>query len=281
MLGTWRTCQHRMHLEYVARLPRGRDSFSIAFGSAMHATIAHWWRYGARAVTTTLRQGLRDVWESQFQLGIMDARFDKYDIREFGTERFARTELLKQGFRVLDLFLETTAPMFAPLDVELPFCVTPPGRPFDLRGTPDMNAEAIRSCPCCGEDLGRGVVDWKFSLSPASYTDASHEEWVQGTCYTPAFIQRYGRLPDFVALVKFKRVGRGGPSWSIYHSHRTQDDVDALYRELDNLWHDIEYGIHPPTGLGSPLCTRQWCAFYGECEPRLAEERRYLETSGL
>lgn len=280
MLATRRTCAHKMHLEYVERLPRGMDSFSLAFGSAMHATFAWWFRSQLSKQTPT-RAELRNVFVNFLSLQLVDARFDSYDVKEFGTERFAREGLLRQGLRVCDLFLGTIATLFDPWAVEQSFCVSPGDRPWDLRGTPDLLGAMRAPCICCHKTLGAGVVDWKFSLSPSSYTDASHEEWVQGTCYTPAFTELYGRLPDFVALIKIKRTGRNGPSWSIYHSHRTPDDLQALWVELDALWHDMQYDIHPATGLGSPLCTRQWCAYYARCEPRLSEERRFLETSGI
>jgi hypothetical protein len=281
MLGSWRTCAHRMHLEYVERLPRARTSFAIAFGQAMHTTLAFWWfEYGNVdvEVTDARRNHVRRFFVDRLSLELHDATFDRYDVKEFGTETFAVEGLRKQGLRVLDLILSTVVPLFEPLAVEQPFVVSFGDRPFDLRGIPDLFADMRGACPCCGTRLGRGVVDYKFSLSPASYVDASHTEWVQGTCYTPAFVERFGTFPDFVALLKFKRVGRGGPSWQIFHSRRDQHDVDALWRELDCLWHDIEHDIHPATGLGSPLCSRQWCSYFDVCEPRLVEERRFLEA---
>lgn len=246
----------------------------------MHAAVAQWWRDGSRVVSTAGRNRMRECWAHELATRLAIARFDKYDIREFGTENFAREGLLKQGLRLIDLFLVTIAPIFEPYDVETPFVVTPPDRPFDLRGVPDLLGRMIAPCPCCGLLLGAGVVDWKFSLSPSNYTDASHDEWVQGTCYTPAFLQRFGRFPDVVMLIKIRRNKRA-PTWSIAHSTRTQHDVDALWRELDALYHDIAYEIHPATGLGSPLCSNQWCAYFQTCEPRLAAERRFLDEAGI
>jgi putative RecB family exonuclease len=228
-ISTYIDCSLAYWFAYIKRLPMEFVSDALEFGSAIHLTLADFYR----AKMTGDRILLKDVHESYKRHWTTRAK-DRSDIKYAEGKDFQ--SYLIEGVDLLTAWLnKLPADNFSVLAVEEAFVFEIDGIPLAIVGAIDLVEE---------DDAGTVIIT-DHKTTGRAYSIDEIDQNPQITIYQMAakangFAEREILL-KFDCLVKTKT-----PKFEQYYTTRTETDELRLVRKIQRVWEGIHKGVFIP-----------------------------------
>ena len=233
-------CPERYRHQYVLRTPPAHRPSALAFGSAVHETLAAFYEHlGQNGNALPLDQLVE----------IFDAAWAGQLAREpqilFGKQETA-DGLRETAHGILAAFVEDGFRPAELVGVEVPFSIPIPGREEQLVGAFDL----------VGKDADGHVIVVEHKTAARRWTEDQLRWDLQATAY--AWAARELGLGDvevvYQVLLKTKK-----PAVDIHRVSRGVDDVEELLGVFDGVMRAVEAGAYwPVRGWMCAACSSSW-----------------------
>jgi len=218
---------------------------SMVEGSSMHKSLEVGLREKKDKGTVAPVSVMLDAWHDYWKEG----KKEVVDWGDEGAQKFERLVTIRAS-KFVHMYHADYLPNTNPLDIEKRSYAMVGKHRIPVLGYIDLidqeNTDLIN---------GRVVVDHKVVRSAKSQSDADND--LQLTLYSYMENTRSVRFDCFVKskLAKIKTVS----------SHRTQKDIDWMFKIFDNVVLNISAGIFMPGDPTSWVCSKKYCGYYNSC----------------
>jgi len=228
-IGTYVDCSLQYWFAYVKRLPMEFVSDALEFGTAIHLTLADYYRakmIGDRLLLKDVHESYRQHWANRVK--------DRSDIKYAEGKDFQ--SYLIEGVDLLNAFFNKLPDdHFNVVAVEEAFIFEIEGIPLSIVGAIDL----------VEEDESGAIIITDFKTSGRSYSSEEIDRNQQLTLYQMA-MKRNGHtgkeiLLKFDCLIKTK-----SPKSESYWTTRSETDEIRMERKIRQVWSGISKGVFVP-----------------------------------
>ena len=245
-IGTYIDCSLQYWFAYVKRLPMEFVSDALEFGSAIHLTLADFYR--TKMVGD--RMSLKDIHERYRQFWTIRVK-DRSDIKY--TEGKDFQSYLIEGVDLLTAwFNKLPDDNFTVIAVEEAFVFEVDGIPIPIVGAIDLVQQ---------DDSGTIIITDHKSTKRA-YSPDEIDQNPQITLYQMA--ARANGFADREILLKFDCLLKNKvPKFEQYYTTRSETDERRLIRKIQTVWKGIEKEVFIPNDTGWKCKT---CPYKKACD---------------
>jgi len=228
-IGTYVDCSLQYWFAYVKRLPMEFVSDALEFGSAIHLTLADFYRAkmtGDRLLLKDVHESYRQHWTNR----VKDRSDIKYaDQKDFQSYLIEGVDLLTAWFNKL------ADDHFNVIAVEEAFVFEIDGMPLPIVGAIDLVEE---------DDSGTIIIT-DHKTTGRAYSIDEIDQNPQITIYQMA--AKANGFADREILLKFDcLVKTKTPKFEQYYTTRSEADELRLIRKIQRVWEGISKGVFIP-----------------------------------
>jgi putative RecB family exonuclease len=228
-IGTYVDCSLQYYFSYVKRLPMEFVSDALEFGSAIHLTLADFYR----AKMTGDRLLLKDVHESYKQHWTNRVK-DRSDIK-YADQKDFQSYLIEGADLLTAWFNKLPDDTFSVIAVEEAFVFEIDGMPLPIVGAIDLVEE---------DDAGTIIIT-DHKTSGRAYSIDEIDLNPQVTIYQMA--AKANGFADREILLKFDcLVKTKTPKFEQYYTTRAETDELRLIRKIQTVWNGINSKVFIP-----------------------------------
>jgi putative RecB family exonuclease len=228
-ISTYIDCSLQYYFSYVKRLPMEFVSDALEFGSAIHLTLADFYRAkmtGDRLLLKDVHESYRQHWTNR----VKDRSDIKYaDQKDFQSYLIEGVDLLTTWFNKLP------ADNFEVIAVEEAFVFEIAGMPIPIVGAVDLVEQ---------DDAGTVIIT-DHKTTGRAYSPDEIDQNPQITIYQMA--AKANGFSDREVLLKFDcLVKTKTPKFEQYYTTRTETDELRLIRKIQTVWNGINSKVFIP-----------------------------------
>ena len=228
-IGTYIDCSLQYYFSYVQRLPMEFVSDALEFGSAIHLTLADFYRakmVGDRLLLKDVHESYRQHWTNRVK--------DRSDIAYANQKDF--TSYLIEGADLLSAwFSKLPDDNFSVVAVEEAFVFEIDGMPLPIVGAIDL----------VEEDESGTIIITDHKTTGRAYSIDEIDQNSQVTIYQMA--AKANGFADREILLKFDcLVKTKTPKFEQYYTTRTEIDELRLIRKIQTVWNGIKNQVFIP-----------------------------------
>jgi putative RecB family exonuclease len=228
-ISTYIDCSLQYYFSYIKRLPIEFVSDALEFGSAIHLTLADFYR----AKMTGDRLLLKDVHESYRQHWTTRAK-DCSDIKYADQKDFQSYLILGVDLLTV-MFNRLPADSFEVIGVEETFTCK----------IPELSVPIIGAMDLLEQDESGTVIITDFKTSSRAYSADEIDQNMQMTLYQHAL--RANGFDDHEILLKLDcLIKTKSPKFESYWTTRSKIEEKRLIRKIQKVWEGISRGVFIP-----------------------------------
>jgi putative RecB family exonuclease len=228
-ISTYIDCSLQYYFSYIKRLPMEFVSDALEFGSAIHLTLADFYR----AKMTGDRLLLKDVHESYKQFWTNRVK-DRSDIK-YADQKDFQSYLIEGADLLTAWFNKLPDDTFSVIAVEEAFVFEIDGIPLAIFGAIDLVEE---------DDSGTVIIT-DHKTTGRAYSIDEIDQNPQVTIYQMA--AKANGFADREILLKFDcLVKTKTPKFEQYYTTRTEIDELRLIRKIQTVWNGIKSKVFIP-----------------------------------
>jgi putative RecB family exonuclease len=238
-IGTYVDCSLQYYFSYVQRLPMEFVSDALEFGSAIHLTLADFYR--AKMVGD--RMLLKDVHESYKQHWTNRVK-DRSDIA-YANQKDFQSYLIEGADLLTAWFNKLPDDSFEVIGVEEAFSFNLPG----------ISAPIIGAIDLLESDESGALIITDFKTSARSYSVDEVDRNQQLTLYQMA-MKRNGHVGHEILLKFDTLIKTKNPKCESYWTTRSETDEIRMERKIRQVWSGISKCVFVPndTSWKCPRC---------------------------
>jgi len=235
-------CPQQFYYSHIEKLRR-RPGIAAIAGTSIHAAIDHNWLHKLTTHEDVPVDELIDVGRTRLDRELNTQGTDFLGEDDPGK---AIADGIENVVKTVTVFAGQVSPVIQPAQTELPLAITL-GDDIELTCTLDLITDADE------------MFDFK---SGKSTNQAAADSSRQLTWYSAAYKAHYGEMPSALGLIHLMRTKA-----ETYHTQRSQDDFDDLFRRVMMADKAIVAGDFIPCDNGNSQawwCTPKFCGYHAK-----------------